>query len=200
MCFEAEIVPSRGATVHVGGAQMIGLTGSGVPASSGVERAPLEDADAAGDGEELYMVEGAPDYADLLDGAWLERAADLDELQEEAPVDFGVTLDLNGPDDDEELAQILDLDVGSLLTSLPSDSELELDGLGAQEGSFTIGVLHDVLLPEELLQPERSDEEIGDDDRFPVFEESLGLASRRPAPDPDDDAVADEAESDGDPM
>jgi hypothetical protein len=179
---------------------MTGLTGPSVPASSGGEPAPFEDADATRDGEELYMLEGAPDYADLLDDAWLERAADLDELQEEAPVDFGVTLDLNGPDDDEELAQILDLDVGSLLTSLPSDSELDLDGLGAQEGSFTIGVLHDVMLPEERLQPERSDEEVGDDDRFPVFEESLGLATRRPAADLDDDAVADEAESDGDPM
>jgi len=175
----------------------MGLTGSGVPANIGVEPAPLEDADAARDAEELYMVEGSPDYADLLDGAWLERAADLDELDEQSPVDVGVTLDLNGPDDDEELAQILDLDVGSLLTSLPSDTELDLDAFGAQEGSFTIGVLHDVLLPEELLQRERFDEEVGDDERFPVFEESLGLLSRRPAEDPDDDAGADEAEADG---
>lgn len=129
-------------------------------------------------------------HDDLLDRGWLERAAE-DDKDDERSVDeeIGLTIDLDGPLEDDDSAQVVDLDVGSLLTSLPSDgTELELDidpregradtGLGSLHGS-----LQDVLLPEDV-DAEHDDREVGDDERFPVFDPD----DRAPRPGGDDES------------
>jgi hypothetical protein len=127
-----------------------------------------------------------PGYEDLLDRHWLERAAD-DDLDDErsAEDDIGLTIDLDSSRDEEEGAQVVDLDVGSLLTSLPSEgTELDLEPgpmLERADTTLGVGALRDVLLPED--EDERDDREVGDDERFPVFDD----AERQPRA-PDDDS------------
>jgi hypothetical protein len=143
---------------------------------------------------------GSVDHGDLLDADWLQRA-DEDIAGDEDVVDVALTLDLDADDDADELAQILDLDVGPLLTSLlPSalfsegvlsegvfsegvDMTFELTAREPSDVAFGLGALREHLLPEGSLDParageaqrevgsERGDDEVGDDERFPVFEE-----------------------------
>jgi len=134
---------------------------------------------------------GQPEYGDLLDAAWLERAADALDLDDEL-VDVGLTLDLNEGDDAEEHAFALDLDVGILLTSLPPAgvardlSALDLDAVERElgDGTLALGALREVLLPEEraLRQRADDDEEIGEDDRFPAFETYIAELPLEPEP------------------
>ena len=122
---------------------------------------------------------GEPEYGDLLDAKWLERTADALEVDDDL-VDIGLTLDLDEQDDADEHAFALDLDVGTLLTSLPapgvvrestaSDPDAAERELG--EGTLALGALREVLLPEERAARQRldDDEEIGLDERFPAFD------------------------------
>jgi hypothetical protein len=121
-----------------------------------------------------------PGFDDLIDRRWLERVADEDSDDERSVVDdIGLTIDLDSAPDEEDGAQVVDLDVGSLLTSLPSEgTELDLEPGPLQErgdSPIGIGALRDVLLPED--DDEHDDREVGDDERFPVFDEH---AERQP--------------------
>ena len=118
-----------------------------------------------------------PGFDDLIDRGWLEKAAEEDWDEERSPPeDIGLTIELDSPGGDDDGAEVVDLDVGSLLTSLPSEgTELDLEpGLAQERGDFGAGALGGVLLPED--DDEQDDREVGDDDRFPVFEED-----KRPA-------------------
>lgn len=115
-----------------------------------------------------------PGFDDLIDRRWLERAAEDDWEDEHSPVDdIGLTIELDGSPDEEDGAQVVDLDVGSLLTSLPSEgTELDLEPgplPDRADSPLGIGALRDVLLPED--DDEHDDREVGDDERFPVFDE-----------------------------
>jgi hypothetical protein len=121
-----------------------------------------------------------PGFDDLIDRRWLERAADEDWDDERSPVDdIGLTIELDSAPDEDDGAQVVDLDVGSLLTSLPSEgTELDLEpGLMQERGDAPLGIgaLRDVLLPDD--DDEHDDREVGDDERFPVFDEH---AERQP--------------------
>lgn len=154
---------------------------------------------------------GSVAHEDLLDTDWLQRA-DEDIGGDEDGVDVGMTLDLDTDDDADELAQILDLDVGPLLTSLlPSafgneafgnegvDMTFEAAGREPHDAGFGLGALREHLLPERTLDParageapeqnaaERGDDEVGDDERFPVFEEVSMVLPSTPSPPEDDD-------------
>ena len=165
-----------------------------------IPEAELDEADLPAldmDDPEAPLHEGM-DYRDLLDGGRLERGTDSPDVEEEggAYMDVGLTIELDGPDTSEELAQVVDLDVGSLLTLLSnegieSDVEVSRD-LGQSDGSFALHALSDMLLPE--VAPERrdhADEEVGDDERFPAFEDSLIVTRQRPTPD-DGEGVGDD--------
>jgi hypothetical protein len=115
-----------------------------------------------------------PGFDDLIDRRWLERAAEEDWDDEHSPVDdIGLTIELDGSPDEDDGAQVVDLDVGSLLTSLPLEgTELDLEPGPLPERADSplgIGALRDVLLPED--DDEHDDREVGDDERFPVFDE-----------------------------
>lgn len=128
-------------------------------------------------------------YEDLLDHHWLERGSE-DDLDDERTAldDIGLTIDLDSARDEDDGAQVVDLDVGSLLTSLPSEgTELDLEpGPLLERGDATlgVGVLRDVLLPEDD-DDERDDREVGDDERFPVFDD----AERQPRGSDDDSEI-----------
>lgn len=133
-----------------------------------IDEAALPDLDT--EDAELPLRESG--YDDLLDRGWLERAAEEEWDDERSPVDeIGLTIELDSPAGDDDGAQVVDLDVGSLLTSLPSEgTELDLEPGPAQErGELGVGVLHDMLLPED--EDEQDDREVGDDSRFPVFDD-----------------------------
>lgn len=124
------------------------------------------------DTEDAEAIQRDSGYDDLLDRGWLERTAEEDWDDERSVVDdIGLTIELDSPAGDDDGAQVVDLDVGSLLTSLPSDgTELDLEpGLAQERGELGIGVLRDVLLPED--EDEQDDREVGDDARFPVFDD-----------------------------
>ena len=81
-----------------------------------------------------------PGYDDLIDRSWLERGADEDWDDERSTVDdVGLTIELDSPASEDDGAQVVDLDVGSLLTSLPSDgTELDIEQPGPlQAVSYT---------------------------------------------------------------
>lgn len=126
-----------------------------------------------------------PGYDDLIDRGWLDRVADDGPEDEPACVeDIGLTIELDNPIEEDEGAQVVDLDVGSLFTSLPSEgTELDLEtGLLHDRGDGAeLSALRDMLLPED--DEEQDDREVGDDDRFPVFDDEQ-RAFRLP---PDDD-------------
>lgn len=133
---------------------------------------------------------GDTGYEDLLDRGWLDRAADEAWEDEGSPVDdIGLTIEIASASEEEEGAQVVDLDVGSLLTSLPSEgTELDLEAGPLQErGDATVGVgaLRDMLLSEEE-EDEQDDREVGDDERFPVFERD---AERPPRASDDDSEI-----------
>jgi hypothetical protein len=139
---------------------------------AGLPALDMEDAEALGQDHR---------YEDLLDHRWLEQRADLtDEDEERGSIEeVGLTIDLDDLEADDEGAQVVDLDVGSLLTSLPSDgTELDLDpGPAHGDGALALAALREMLLPEgEAVDGD--DREVGDDDRFPAFEDSSDIAPR----------------------
>src|SRR6185295_2225570 len=106
--------------------------------------------------------------------------------------EVGLTIDLDELTSEEDGAQIVDLDVGSLLTPLPPDGvELELDpGPAHDRGALALGALRDMLLPEED-GGDGDEHDGGDDDRFPVFDDSPDRVSSAIPPRPaNDDADA----------
>lgn len=124
------------------------------------------------------------EHDDLLDRGWLERTADDDPEDDASVEDIGLTIDLDGPAMDDEGAQFLDLDVGSLLTSLPGGGDgVELDLEPGDREGVAVGTLRELLLPDG--DTDSDDREIGDDDRFPVFDDGAAIA---PRPLHDDDA------------
>jgi hypothetical protein len=151
-----------------------------VSATSGASRSAEEE-------EEQDAPVLDPEYGDLLDSQWLDRGTDALDPEDDL-VDIGLTIDLDDADNSDELAQMTELDVGTLLTSLPEQEEDALDLSSAEraprDASVGLGVLQDLLLPEERSERRREDDEaVGDDEGFPVFD---GVSSP-PAP-LDDDA------------
>jgi hypothetical protein len=145
----------------------------------------LEDAEALGEEHR---------YDDLIDRRWLERGAGDDDDDDRSSMDeVGLTIDLDELASEDDGAQIVDLDVGSLLTPLPSDAvELELDpGPARDRAALALGALRDMLLPEGE-EADQDDHDVGDDDRFPVFDDSSDSVSSeipaRPAEELDADA------------
>jgi hypothetical protein len=137
-----------------------------------------------------------PGYEDLIDHDRLERSAE-GELDEEGAAldDIGLTIDLDGPAADDDGAQVVDLDVGSLLAPLSeaSEGELELEPFARERGDVSVGIgaLRDLLLPDTGEEDDRlaehlDDREVGDDHRFPVFDDSRDIA-REPSQDDDDE-------------
>jgi hypothetical protein len=139
----------------------------------------------------------APDYGDLLDAKWLEREAHVLERDDDL-VDVGLTLDLDDDDDDDENTYAVDLDVGTLLTSLlPTGADSDGSELALNDGSLASGALSEVLLPEERRSDERTlkqraedDEAVGDDEQFPAFDESSRLPESPAADDDGSEGVA----------
>jgi len=131
-------------------------------------------------------------YGDLLDTSWLDRTAAEEPEDDRATLDdIGLTIELDDSDMDDD-AQVVDLDVGSLLTSLPSEgTELDLDS-GAVDGALAIAALRDVLLPSD--DEVNDDREIGDDDRFPAFDDASDIEPRPSLDDTDDDVSSPEHE------
>lgn len=123
-----------------------------------------------------------PEYGDLLDAQWLQRSDALDPGDD--LVDIGLTIDIADSVDLDE-AQAMELDVGTLLTSLPA-VELAEGGEATERegGEAALGALQDLLLPEDGSGRE-DDDEIGNDERFPAFD---GLSAPRPSQPLDDDA------------
>jgi hypothetical protein len=131
---------------------------------------------------EAELFDREPDYGDLIDSGWIDRAARIEELDDDRnnSLDVGLTLDLSGSDDDEELGQMVDLDVGALLTPLPRDTEGDRDAardVGSTE-AFAMGALRDLLLPDESDAEIEQEQEI-DDERFPAFDDAPVPASSR---------------------
>lgn len=140
---------------------------------------------------------GDPDYGDLLDSGWIDRAAHIEDLDDDRgnSLDVGLTLDLNDSDQGEELGQMVDLDVGALLTPLPKEGESERDAArDSLDPSFAIGALRDLLLPDES-DAETQDGESVDDERFPAFDDAPAPTSSRTG---DDDASDNEGIADDD--
>ncbi len=126
------------------------------------------------------------EYVDLLDAKWLERdGVDVLERDDDL-VDVGLTLDLDDDDEDDENSYAVDLDVGTLLTSLLPADDADSVEPALNDGSLASGALSDVLLPEEPSPEERweDDDAVGDDEQFPAFDESDRLPDR-PATDDD---------------
>ncbi len=124
---------------------------------------------------EAELFEREPEYGDLIDSGWIDRAARIEELDDDRTnsLDVGLTLDLGGSDEDDELGQMVDLDVGALLTPLPRDTDGERDAardLGSTEPSFAIGALRELLLPDPSDDEDEQEQEI-DDERFPAFDD-----------------------------
>jgi hypothetical protein len=143
-------------------------------------------APAASSGEDDEDAPAAAEYGDLLDAKWLEREVDVLEPEDDV-VDVGLTLDLDDDDEDDENAYAVDLDVGTLLTSLlPTGVDSDSLDPALNDGSLAASALSDVLLPEERAAKERAedDEAVGDDERFPAFDDA-SLLSDRPAVDDD---------------
>jgi hypothetical protein len=147
------------------------------------ERADARVASSRDDEEDA----SAAEYGDLLDAKWLEREG-VDVLERDDDLmDVGLTLDLDDDDDDDENSYAVDLDVGTLLTSLlPADDPDSIEP-ALNDGSLASGALSDVLLPEERSPEEQradDDDAVGDDEQFPAFDESDRLPER---PTTDDD-------------
>lgn len=153
------------------------------PVRRGADGAHAADADnpslvAAPDSGPEDPDEPEPDYRDLLDEAWLERTVDVEDMDEGTPEvdDAALTLDLADDDDEEEDAgQVVEFDVGSLLTLLPAGS-----GEG-EDGALDVDMFGDDL-PAPLEGSGDGDEEVGHDERFPVFDESLVAVPGRGEP------------------
>jgi hypothetical protein len=125
---------------------------------------------------EAELFDREPDYGDLIDSGWIDRAARIEELDDDRSnsLDVGLTLDLSGSDEDEELGQMVDLDVGALLTPLPRDADGDRDAardVGSTEPSFAIGALRELLLPDSSGAEDEQEQDI-DDERFPAFDDA----------------------------
>lgn len=157
--------------------------GSSLRGASLVNVNATSEASGGADDQEDESPVLEPEYGDLLDAQWLQRGDTLDPGDD--LVDIGLTIDMT---DSEELddGQAMELDVGSLLTSLPAVEPVEGGEPGEREGGdAALGALQELLLPEDGSGRHDDDEEIGNDERFPVFD---GLsAPRHPTP-LDDDA------------
>lgn len=120
------------------------------------------------------------EHDDLLDRRWLERAPEEDDDDERSALDeLGVTIELNaaGAEDD---AQVVDLDIGDLLDALPlegTDVQLSLEH-ERSDNALGVAALRDMLLPESEADADTDDGEVGDDHRFPVFDD--GAPAWRP--------------------
>src|SRR5687768_13134461 len=101
---------------------------------------------------------GKPEYGDLLDADWLERVADA-RVRDDDLIDVGLTLDLDDRDDGDELAQVMDLDVGILLTSLPLPVSRE--GGGSSELNAGDGASPDSVTPDSVT-PDGTERELGE--------------------------------------
>jgi len=111
---------------------------------------------------------GDPEYGDLLDADWLDRVADARERDDDL-IDVGLTLDLDDCDDGDELAQVMDLDVGILLTSLPLPVWREdggFSGLNAADGVSSDGVSPDSGSPDGV-SPDSGSPDSGSADSVP---------------------------------
>jgi hypothetical protein len=126
---------------------------------------------------ETLALEQAHD--DLLDRRWLERPVVEDEDTDRSALDdLGVTIELNAAGAEDE-AEEVDLDIGEMLEPLSgdgADGDLPL-GHERGDGAFGVAVLRDMLLPER--EEEHDEHDVGDDDRFPVFDD--GAPAWRPA-------------------
>jgi hypothetical protein len=134
------------------------------------------------DQEDAEAVGHEQNYDDLIDRGWLERSAEDAEVEDErdALSDIGLTIELDDPDAAEDGAEVVDLDVGSLLTALPSDvTELDLEPLGQERGDAAtgIGLLRDMLLPDSE-EGGHDDLDVGDDERFPAFDDAADITPR----------------------
>lgn len=126
------------------------------------------------------------DHGDLLDAKWLEREA-IDLERDDDLLDVGLTLDLDDDDEDDENTYAVDLDVGTLLTSLLPAGDADSTEPALNDGSLASGALSEVLLPEERASRDQrgaDDDAVGDDEQFPAFDESDRLPER-PAVDDD---------------
>jgi hypothetical protein len=132
-------------------------------------RQPLDSAELL----EAELREREPEYGDLIDSGWIDRAARIEELDDDRTnsLDVGLTLDLSDSDEDEELGQMVDLDVGTLLTPLPRESESDRDTTASLDASFGVGALRDLLLPDESDLENEQEQEV-DDARFPAFDDA----------------------------
>lgn len=145
------------------------------------------------------QLQEANEYGDLLDSEWLqrevgEREEDEDGEDESAYVEVGLTIDLNGPETGEELSRVVDLDVGALITSLPNES-VEADQELSRElaASLAAHALNELGLPEPAEQgAEHAEEEHGDDERFPAFDDSLIVRREPPVSDDSDGGTDDD--------
>lgn len=118
------------------------------------------------------------EHDDLLDRRWLEQpVTDEDDEERSALDELGVTIELNASGAEDE-AEEVDLDIGDLLEPLPgdgADGDLSL-GHERGEGAFGVAALNDMLLPES--EEEHDERDVGDDDRFPAFDD--GVPAWRP--------------------
>lgn len=126
-----------------------------------------------------------PEYGDLLDEQWLQRGSDALDPEDDL-VDIALTIEMADSDDLDE-ANAMELDVGALLTPLPAQELPDGDETAEREGADrALGALQELLLPEEQGAARREeDEEIGDDERFPAFDD---LSAPGHSGLPDDDA------------
>lgn len=135
--------------------------------------------------------EEAPRYGDLLDTDWIERAAQVEDIDDErgGALDVGMTLDVSDAYGEDDASQVVDLDVGPLLTLITdggdTDRELARDHT-LMDSTFGNDALSDLLLTEDGSDP-GSDEEIGDDERFPALDEPMNRDDRPAADDPSDE-------------
>jgi hypothetical protein len=131
---------------------------------------------------ETLALEQAHD--DLLDRRWLEQPATDDDGEDRSALDdLGFTIELNASGAEGE-AEEVDLDIGDLLEPLSGDGSDGDPSLGHErgDGAFGVAALRDMLLPESDVEHDERD--VGDDDRFPVFDD--GAPAWRP-PQGDDD-------------
>lgn len=164
-------------------------------------RLPMDAGPRPFDSDELSEAElfdREPDYGDLIDSGWIDRAARIEELDDDRSnsLDVGLTLDLSDSDADDELGQVMDLDVGALLTPLPRDIEGDRDAsrdAAPADASFAVGALRDLLLPDDVDAEVEQDHEI-DDERFPAFDDAPVPASSRTGSDDgsDHEGIVDE--------
>ena len=131
------------------------------------------------DTEDPETVALEQEHDDLLDRRWLDQPVmDEDGEERSALDDLGVTIELNASGAEDE-AEEVDLDIGDLLEPLPGDGTDGDPSLGHEraDGAFGIAALRDMLLPES--EEEHDERDVGDDDRFPVFD--AGAPAWRPA-------------------